>query len=188
MTDLKQELTALAERRAGESVGDFTSVLTTATTRRRRRVGGWSAAACIALAVAGVVSLAPWQTHDGAPAPVATRPTLDPKYEGMMTITPATAAPGQEIRLTFPADYFRGVGFSLARPADQEVLYYLTSGRGGKPAWFSADDSAGGWPDVGIHGPGPDRVVVPTTAADGTYLLCTANAATQACALLTVAR
>lgn len=191
MSDLKDDLQTIADRHAQQSGGDFETVLRTATSRRRRRFAGASAAACAVLAVGAVATLTPWQ-NDGAPAPVASKPTLDPKYEGMMTITPATAAPGAEIGLTFPdADYIRGVAFTLASPADGKLLYYLFNGRrGGKSTWSSATDPNGKRPsiEVGIRGHGPDRLVVPDTAADGTYLLCTSQVRDKACALLTVAR
>lgn len=191
MNDLKHDLQTIADRHAQQSGGDFETVLRTATSRRRRRFATVTAAACAVVAVGAIATLTPWQ-NNGSPAPVASKPTLDPKYQGTMTITPATAAPGAEIALTYPAGYMRGVAFSLADPADEKKLsYYLVSGRGkSKPGWWSATDPSPGrgWDDVGINGPGPDRLVVPDTAADGTYLLCTANAATKACALLTVAR
>lgn len=190
MSDLRNDLQSIADRHAEQSGGDFDTVLRTATSRGRRRIATLSAAACAVLAVGAIATLSPWQ-NDEPQVPVASRPTLDPKYAGTMTITPATVAPGAQIGLTYPAHYGRGIAFSLADPADEKkVSYYLSAGlRGSKPAWWSAADSAGrGWVDIGINGPGPDRLVVPDTAADGTYLLCTANATKKACALLTVAR
>ncbi|WP_020391785.1 hypothetical protein [Kribbella catacumbae] len=189
MNDLKHDLQTIADRHAQQSGGDFETILRTATSRRRRRFAGVSAAACAVLAVGGIATLAPWQ-NDGSPAPVASGPTLDPRYQGTMTITPATAAPGAEIALTYPAGYGRGIGFVLVQPADGKQLYTLIAGRGKtKPSWYSAKDAEGRViQSIGINGPGPDQLVVPDTAADGTYLLCTANAATKACALLTVAR
>jgi hypothetical protein len=191
MSDLKNDLQTIADRHADQSGGDFDTVLRTATSRRRRRFAGVSAVACAVLAVGAITTLSPWQ-NDAVKVPIAAGPTLDPKYAGTMTITPSTAAPDAEIGLTYPAGYGRGVAFSIADPADEKkILYYLGSPTNprSKPSWWSAADSEGrGWRSIGINGPGPDRLVVPTTIADGTYLLCTANAATKACALLTVAR
>jgi hypothetical protein len=188
MSDLKNDLQTIADRHAQQSGGDFETVLRTATSRRRRRFAGVSAAACAVLAVGAIATLTPWQNGD-TEVPVASKPTLDPKYEGTMTITPATAAPGAEIALTYPAGYGRGLGFELVQPADGKRLYDLIAGHGGtKPTWYSVDDEPGHLvPAIGISRPGPDLLVVPDTAADGTYLLCTANAAAKACALLTVA-
>lgn len=179
MPDLKQELQVLADRRSAESSADFDQVLTTAASRRRRR--GWAA---VAAAVAGAVVVAgvvPWDRTEK----VAENPPTG------ITVTPAVARPGQIVALTFPEEKIRGIGFQLARAAEPDkVLYYLTSdwGRGGghTPMWW--EGGTGGGPDIGILGPGPDRVVVPDTAADGAYLLCTANAREQVCGLLTVRR
>jgi hypothetical protein len=181
MSDLKEDLHDLADRHALQSGGDFDTVLRTATTRRRRRIGALTATACAVVAVGVIAMLSPPQ-NDGAPA-------LDPKYAGTMTITPSTAKPGAEIELTYPAGYSRGIAFSLAHP-DGTGLYTLTAAfRSAPPTWWHVGETGKtALVDVGIQGPGPDRLVVPDAAADGTYLLCTANASVKACALLTVAR
>jgi hypothetical protein len=187
MSDLKNDLQTIADRHAQQSGGDFETVLRTATSRRRRRFVGVSAAACAVVAVGAIATLTPWQNADDQ-APVASKPTLDPKYAGMMTITPATAAPGAQIGLTYPKGYLRGLGFTLAEPDGGKLLYYLAAGHAGsKPTWKAAGGDTIGGPDLGIVGAGPDLLVVPDTAADGTYLLCTSGTRVQACALLTVA-
>jgi hypothetical protein len=182
MPDLKQELQTLADRRSAESTADFDRVLTTARSRRHRRTAAWSSAA--AAVVVAVVVLTPW--NDTEREPPTTRTPQSP-----ITVTPATARPGATVALTFPDEAGRGIAFQLAKATEpSKVLYYLTSdwGRGThKPTWWAAGDN-GGWVDVGINGPGPDHVVVPDTAEDGTYRLCTANAASQVCGLLTVER
>lgn len=121
-------------------------------------------------------------------------PSLDPDLKGTMTVAPASATPGQEVALRFPSDSQRGIAFSLARwSKDQwDETYYLTSAWGTSgnytPTWWTVDDNEDrGWEQVGVSGPGPDRVLVPETATPGDYLLCTANALEEACALLTVA-
>jgi hypothetical protein len=112
--------------------------------------------------------------------------------KGTMTVTPAAAEPGQEVALRFPPDNLRGIAFSLSswRDGAWSPLYYLTSDWGKPsyhPAWWRVEDSDDrGWEQVAIAGRGPDRVVVPDAAAPGEYLLCTANAVDEACALLTV--
>lgn len=120
-------------------------------------------------------------------------PSLDPDLEGTMTVAPASATPGQEVALTFPSDSQRGIAFSLAQWSEGQwdETYYLTSDWGSSgdytPTWWTVEDSENrGWEDVGVSGPGPDRVLVPETAPPGDYLLCTANALDEACALLTV--
>jgi hypothetical protein len=189
MTDLKQDLQSIADRHAEQAAGDFDSVLRTATSRGRRRIAAVLAAACAVLVVGGIATLASWQDDSlPAPAPVATGPTLDPKYRGTMTITPATARPGAQIGLTYPEGYERGLQFALFDADSGKQLYYLATGWAGtKPRWRPVGGDTLGGPDVGIKGPGPDILVVPTTAS-GTYLLCTDNTSKRACALLTVAR
>lgn len=130
---------------------------------------------------------------DPAGDPVTSSPTLDPDLRGTMTITPSTAAPGEQVALRFASKRVRGIAFSLAAwDGEQwEPAYYLTSDWGAprqhEPDWWSVENSEGrGWVDVGIAGPGPDRVVVPDDAAPGDYLLCTANSVEESCELLAV--
>lgn len=120
-------------------------------------------------------------------------PTLGATWRGSMTVTPATASPGQQVALRFRSEEVRGIAFSLSAWRDQgwTVSYYLSSDWGSPgshtPDWWSVEDSEGrGWPDVGVGGPGPDHVIVPDTAPNGDYLLCTANSVDEACAILTV--
>jgi hypothetical protein len=130
---------------------------------------------------------------DGARDSSVVTPTLDAKWRGTMTVTPATAAPGQRVALRFQSKEVRGIAFSLSAWSNQgwTVAYYLTSDWGSPgshtPDWWAVEDSEGrGWPDVRIGGPGPDHVIVPDTAPAGDYLLCTANSVHEACAILTV--
>ena len=156
---------------------------------QRRTAGpglvGALAAKWALLAVALVVS--------GCADDTASAPSLDPDLKGTMTVAPASATPGQEVELSFPSDSQRGIAFSLARWREGrwDKEYYLTSDWGTPgnhaPTWWTVEDSANrGWEQVGISGGGPDRVLVPETASPGDYLLCTANALDEACALLTV--
>ena len=190
MPDLKQELQVLADRRSADAASDFDTVMTAARSRRHRRTATWSAVAAAVVAVAAVATITPWHHADTAPATTES-PRIDSR-PSPITVTPATARPGATVALTFPDESGRGIAFQLAKATEpSKVLYYLTSdwGRRGEhtPTWWRAGAS-GGWEDVGISGPGPDRVVVPDTAEDGTYRLCTANAADQVCGLLTVRR
>ena len=54
-------------------------------------------------------------------------PSLDPELEGTMTVAPASAVPGEEVSLEFPADSQRGIAFSLAQWSDGQwdERYYL---------------------------------------------------------------
>lgn len=120
-------------------------------------------------------------------------PGLDPDLKGTMTVAPTSATPGQGVSLTFASHSQRGIAFSLAQWSEGqwEEKYYLASDWGTPgdhtPTWWTVEDSGNrGWEQVGVSGPGPDRVLVPETASPGDYLLCTANALDEACALLTV--
>jgi hypothetical protein len=129
------------------------------------------------------------QTSEDVPS---TRATLDPKWRGTMTVSPASAAPGQQIALRFTSERVRGIAYSLAAWSEEgwNVAYYLTSDWGApgrhSPDWWSPEEDDRGWVDIGVSGAGPDNVVVPDSAGPGAYLLCTANSAAEACALLTV--
>jgi len=152
-----------------------------------------SVAAVVLLAFALLLSgCADPSASEGSERPTRV-PTVDPELEGTMIIAPSSATPGQEVALRFPADSERGIAFSLSHwtEGQWDVAYYLTSdwGESGeyRPSWWPVEDSEDrGWEQVGISGAGPDRVFVPDTAAPGDYLLCTANAVDEACALLTV--
>lgn len=109
-----------------------------------------------------------------------------------MTIEPPSARPGQEVAMRFPADNVRGIAFSLSawEEGTWTPAFYLTSDWGmpdHEPAWWRVDESSNrGWEQVAIEGAGPDRVLVPDAATAGDYMLCTANAVDETCALLTV--
>lgn len=151
----------------------------------RSPLGGAQPATWVLLAVALVVS--------GCSGESASAPHLDSELEGTMAVAPASATPGQEVALSFPSDNRRGIAFSLSRWNDGrwDETYYLTSDWGTPsdytPGWWTVEGSENrGWQQVLISGPGPDHVLVPETASPGDYLLCTANASDEACALLTV--
>lgn len=110
-----------------------------------------------------------------------------------MEVSPSEAAPGQTVALTYPPGHrdVRGIAFSLSGwSADAwQVTHYLTSGShpNMEPSWWGVEDGEGrGWADVGVGGAGPDYVVVPDTATEGTHLLCTANALNEKCTLIQV--
>ncbi|MDN4174122.1 hypothetical protein QWY28_14260 [Nocardioides sp. SOB77] len=127
-------------------------------------------------------------SHPDAGSVVAAGSTVSLALAGPepMVAVPASTTPGGSVDLYFPSEQLRGVGFSLTsagRPASSGPDFSLTSdaGSGGTPTW-----GAGLVPDLGVGGPGPDRVVVPDVTAPGDYRLCTANAADQACTTITV--
>lgn len=107
----------------------------------------------------------------------------------LMTVTPAVADPGQHVELTFPLETGRGVAYvlELAVGDTWTTTHYLTSSSEGydaTPSAVSVDsvDDYFGWEDIGIGGPGPDRILIPDDALTGPYRLCTANALENFCA------
>lgn len=89
--------------------------------------------------------------------------------DATLTVTPATAAPGQRVALRFRTTEARGIAFSLSTEGEQgwTTAYYLTSDWGAPdthtPSWGAVEDSeVQVWPTVGVLGPGPDHVIVPT--------------------------
>jgi len=95
--------------------------------------------------------------------------------------------------MRFPHASVRGIAFSLSTWEEETwtPAFYLIADSGelsdDEPGWWRAEDSENrGWHQVAIEGEGPDRVLIPDVAAPGEYLLCTANAVDEACALLTV--
>ena len=110
-----------------------------------------------------------------------------------MKVRPNPATPGATLKLSFPRHSVRGVAFSLyeQRGDAWQLAYDLQSdgGRGGnyEPQWYGAAESPG-HDDIGVGGPGPDRVPVPDVAAPGEYLVCTANAGSDFCAPLTISK
>lgn len=123
----------------------------------------------------------------GRPSDAAARTRPD-----LMTVTPAVAAPGAAIELTFPEETARGVAYVLEVAAGDtwSTTHYLTSstdGYGGEPSAVSVDAAEGyGWDDIGIGGPGPDRLVLPDDAFAGASRICTENALDNFCAEITV--
>lgn len=129
----------------------------------------------------------PARPQGGAPFDPAAR--MRPE---LIEVTPDPAVPGETVELTFPEETPRGVAFVLEERSDAGWAwrYMLVSSPAGsqrEPAWWPVDDhSDGDVQALGVHGPGPDRVVVPETAAPGEYRICTANAGDEFCAPLRI--
>lgn len=103
-----------------------------------------------------------------------------------MTIDPSTAPPGSLVTLHFPSSIRRGMYFSLeSRQATGWRLdYYLVATTEKNPkelSWYRADDPNLVFFDVGVSGPGGERVRVPDVAVPGDYRLCTAQSKQTAC-------
>jgi hypothetical protein len=193
-TDLRQALAELAGT-APDTVTAASQIqlrdTATAATRPSRKPATIILAACTsaALVVALVAILVPSFTRQPEPA----GPTLEEQYRGSMTINPSTARPGAWVSLGFPDNRTRGVAFTLEMWTGSRwtLTYYVISDRDpvrSVPRWWRSSEPppGAGWPDLGIGGPGGERVIVPPVAAVGVYRLCTANPPEKACALLTI--
>ncbi|MBW3665893.1 MAG: hypothetical protein KY469_22650 [Actinobacteria bacterium] len=121
------------------------------------------------------------------PRPPEPAPSMRPD---LLVLQPATARPGEFVAMHFPQVTMRGVAFQLDRRTELgwETVYWLTSdGNGGKPTSIRVGSEGNyGWPDVGVDGPGPDRVLIPHGIEPGRYRLCTANAGDEFCAPLDI--
>jgi hypothetical protein len=157
--------------------------------RRRRRWPALAAAAAVLAVVGGSIAVA-WTGDDGSdPEPaIATDPGPAPVHP-KMTVTPAVALPGQVVSLTYADDFMRGIAYQLVHDegsaTDLDAPAYYLSASDERVSWASADQDYA-WVDIGVGGPGPDRVQVPDDIEPGEWLVCTANAAEQRCASLTV--
>lgn len=108
----------------------------------------------------------------------------------LMTVTPATPAPGTIVEVTFTEEHFRGVAWNLDRRDgdDWTTRFWLASdANGGQPTAVPVGTEDFGVDDVGVGGTGPDGLLVPGDAEPGEWRLCTANAAENVCVGLEVA-
>ena len=106
-----------------------------------------------------------------------------------MQVEPERAASGAIVEVRFPQGWDRGLLYAIdERSGDQwERLFMLTSdANGGQPTWFAPEDEGFGVEAIGIAGNGPDRVPIPDPLEPGQYRICTANAAEDICAAITV--
>lgn len=104
----------------------------------------------------------------------------------LIVADPATIAPGGIVALTFPEETVRGVLFVLEMRAGDSWAhrYDLLSdgpGPGWQRSWHIVGEEAIAVPDIGVGGPGPDRVVIPEIAPAGEFRLCTGNAGENIC-------
>ena len=121
--------------------------------------------------------------------PVVEQGPADPDAEmrpDLMVADPDEIAPGGVVALTFPEESVRGVHFVLEERVGESwaLRYNLFSdgpGAGWQRSWQSASLEAVVVPDIGVGGPGPDRVPIPEPAAPGDYRICTGNAGENFC-------
>ena len=127
---------------------------------------------------------------DGAEPGRAGGVPTDPDAEvrpDLLVLDPTTAAPVDVVALTFPEETTRGILFVLDERVDDAWIsrFFLTSdgpGAGWERRWAPADAGGMAVEDIGVGGPGPDRVIVPEVAEPGAYRICTGNAGADFCA------
>jgi hypothetical protein len=112
---------------------------------------------------------------------------MDPQR---LSADPARPRAGDFVDLFFPEETSRGVAFVLEQQVGDtwDAQYFLTAGNdtaGTTPSWAAVDEPSSGM-DIGVEGPGPDRVVIPGKARPGQYRICTANAGQNFCAPLEI--
>lgn len=168
-------------------------MVTAQVARRRRLIAGAAALGILAAGVVGLNSVMGKDARDhiAEGSPSATPPRLGGDFQPI-EVRPTAARAGQAVELSFPESGSRGVAFSLDVwvGGEWQPRYYLTSNGGvlgWEPSWWSVEDDEEHFvPDIGVGGSGPDVVVVPSTATQAHYRICTANAADRACGLLEV--
>ena len=136
----------------------------------------------------------PFHTEYGA---VTERASATPPPEPeppVIVVSPEVARPGEVVELLYPQGLQRGVPFFMSRWENDrwsEPHFLLISDYGGRslsgPVWYPRGSDRWGWEDVGVSGPGPDRLKVPDVAEPGSYRICTANTRDKSyCVELTV--
>lgn len=143
----------------------------------------WLAALLLLVAAGCGTSPVPLPGVAGDPADPAAEIRPD-----LIVADPKVVEPGEVVGLTFPQETTRGVHFVLERQAGAGTWAYrydLLSdgpGAGWERRWFPAGAEGFAVEDIGVGGPGPDRVVIPETAEPGTWRICTGNAGENFCA------
>ncbi len=123
----------------------------------------------------------------GSPVPSVPEGPADPSSEmrpELMVADPTRPSNGEVVELTFPRETMRGIAFVLERQENGvwQYLYDMVSdANGGAPHTVPALSQGFGYDDVGVGGPGPDRVRIPEDAEAGRYRICTANAGDEFC-------
>jgi hypothetical protein len=129
----------------------------------------------------------------GVPSPSAPTGPADPNAEfrpDLIVADPTTVAPGDLVSLTFPEETVRGVLFVLEERVGETWIHrFNLSSDGPGPEWtaewFPLDGDVA-FPDIGVLGPGPDRVPIPDTAEPGAWRICTGNAGAEFCAAIEI--
>lgn len=129
-----------------------------------------------------------WVVADrSAEDPPEPAPSMRPD---LLVVEPPVAAPGAEVALRFPQETSRGIAFQLDRRSGDgwQTTHWMSSDANGEryQDTVAAGTEGYGVIDVGVGGPGPDRVVLPADVEPGEYRICTANAGDEFCAPLEI--
>ena len=122
-----------------------------------------------------------------SPMPTPTAPAV----EARVSASPATAEPGQVVRLALPSELMRGIGFYLEAQRDGTwtPVYCLTEadyweGYPSPPPLNVPYSEHCGWEALGVAGSA--LVKMPEGIPPGSYRVCTASADTRTCAQVDV--
>jgi hypothetical protein len=123
------------------------------------------------------------------PGPVVELGPADPDAEmrpDLMVADPEAISPGGVVAVTFPEETMRGIHFVLEEHVGESwaLRYNLFSdgpGAGWQRSWQPATLEAVVVPDIGVGGPGPDRVPIPEPVTSGDYRICTGNSSDNFC-------
>ncbi len=104
----------------------------------------------------------------------------------LMVADPAVTSPGGVVALTFPEETTRGVLFILEQRVGNSWAHRFDllsdgPGAGWKRSWHPVGAEPIAVEDIGVGGPGPDRVPIPEVAEPGDYRICTGNAGENFC-------
>jgi hypothetical protein len=126
---------------------------------------------------------------DAPPEPAQAGGPADPEAEmrpDLIVADPSEVAPGEVLSLTFPAETPRGIHFVLERQTGDSWVHAFdlvsdAPGPGWQRDWSLAGSEDFAIPDIGVGGPGPDRVLIPDVAEPGPWRVCTGNAGENIC-------
>ena len=109
----------------------------------------------------------------------------------LIVAEPAQVRPGDVLALTFPEETMRGVHYVLesrARGTWFHMFDLVAAGEGmlDPESWSPAGTEGFAIEDIGVVGPGPDRVRIPEVAEPGMWRVCTGNAGQNFCAQIQI--
>lgn len=130
-------------------------------------------------AIAGCQAALP----SGAGGPADPSAEMQPE---LIVVDEPRVSPGDVLAITFPAETSRGIHFVLERDVGGGWIHEFdlvsdSPGPGWQRGWSRAGDEGFAIPDIGVGGPGPDRVPIPEAAEPGRWRICTGNAGQNIC-------